>query len=64
MTSEQLDRDAAGIAHMTPEQRDHEAALLYEDRIAERGPRWSQLGEVTRSVWIEYVLAGERVRLW
>ena len=41
-----------------------EAAALYHERVAERGPRWHQLGEVTKSVWREFVLAGQRARLW
>ena len=38
---------------------DEEARVLYEQRVAERGPRWDQIGEVTKSVWREYVLAGQ-----
>lgn len=29
------------------------ARRLYTERVAERGPTWEQLGEVTRSVWRE-----------
>jgi hypothetical protein len=35
------------------------AARLYTQRAAERGPPWDQLGEITRLVWIGYVLIGE-----
>ena len=31
---------------------------------AERGPAWHQLGEVTKSVWYGYVLAGVELPLW
>lgn len=41
-----------------------EAAALYAECVAERGPRWEQIGEVTKSVWREYVIAGQRARLW
>lgn len=60
MTPEELDQEAA----MTPEELDQEAAMLYGQRVQERGPRWEQLGDVTKSVWREYVLAGERAELW
>lgn len=29
------------------------AQALYAQRVAERGPRWDQLGDVTRGVWLE-----------
>jgi hypothetical protein len=29
------------------------AASLYAEGAGERGPAWSQLGGVTRSVWLE-----------
>lgn len=29
------------------------ARRLYAERVAERGPLWDQLGEVTKSVWRE-----------
>lgn len=32
------------------------ARLLYAERVAERGPRWDQLGEVTKLVWRERAL--------
>ena len=48
---------------MTKAEVDAEAKDLYEQRVAERGPRWDQLGETTKNVWREYVLAGQRVDL-
>lgn len=27
------------------------AARLYAERVAERGPAWHQLGDVTKGVW-------------
>lgn len=41
-----------------------EARILYHECAAERGPRWDQLGETTKSVWRERVLTGQRARLW
>jgi hypothetical protein len=41
-----------------------EAELLYTQRVAERGPRWEQLGDTTKSVWREYVVQGQRADLW
>ena len=43
---------------MTTAQIEEEAQALYEQCAAERGPAWSQLGEVTKEVWREYVRAG------
>jgi hypothetical protein len=45
-----------------PEELDTEAMLLYEQCLTPK-PSWEQLGETTRSVWIERVLAGERADL-
>lgn len=39
-----------------------EAELLYEQCPTPK-PAWEQLSEVTRSVWRERVLAGERAEL-
>lgn len=39
-----------------------EAQLLYEECPTPK-PAWEQLGETTRSVWRERVLAGERASL-
>ena len=47
---------------MTPEELDHEAQLLYEECLTPK-PAWEQLGEATRSVWRDRVLAGERASL-
>ena len=33
------------------------ARSMYAERCAERGPRWDQLGDVTRSVWMDYARA-------
>lgn len=41
---------------MSPEQIEALAERMYTERIAERGPRWNQLGEVTKSVWREYAM--------
>ncbi len=49
---------------MNARQLDTEASLLYHERVYERGPEWSMLGDVTKSVWREYVLAGQLARLW
>lgn len=49
---------------MTAAVLDTEASLLYHERIYERGPKWEQLGEVTKSLWRGYVLAGQLARLW
>lgn len=40
-------------------QVDSEAAALYQQRVAERGPPWEQLGDITKSVWRERVLDGQ-----
>lgn len=32
------------------------ARQLYAQRVAERGPAWDQLGEVTKQVWREIAL--------
>jgi hypothetical protein len=32
---------------------DQLAQRMYAERVAERGPRWDQLGDVTRGVWLE-----------
>ena len=47
---------------MTPEELDAEARLLYEECPTPK-PTWEQLGEVTKSVWRDRVLAGERASL-
>lgn len=47
---------------MTPEELDLEARLLYDECRTPK-PDWEQLGEATRSVWRERVLAGERASL-
>lgn len=49
---------------MTAAQIEREAEALYTQRIAERGPRWHQLGEVTKGVWREYVMQGQLADLW
>lgn len=49
-------------AEVTPEELDTEARLLYEQCPTPK-PSWEQLGETTRSVWRERVLAGERADL-
>lgn len=43
---------------------EQEAEALYEQCVQERGPRWEQLSDVTRSVWREYVALGTRAQLW
>lgn len=49
---------------LTPEQVLQEAEALYAECESVK-PRWDQLGEVTKSVWVGYVLAGRRaVELW
>ena len=48
---------------LTPEDLEREARLLY-DQCPTVKPDWEQLGEVTKSVWVEKVLKGERARLW
>ena len=49
---------------LTPEQVLAEAEALYEECQTVK-PRWDQIGDVTRSVWIDMVLAGRRAeRLW
>jgi hypothetical protein len=47
---------------MTSEEIDTEAMLLYEQCRTPK-PSWDQLGETTRSVWRERVLAGDRADL-
>lgn len=47
---------------MTSEELDAEARLLYEECPTPK-PTWEQLGEVTKSVWRDRVLAGERASL-
>ncbi len=49
---------------MSDEELEQEAAALYAVYAAERGPAWHQLGEVTKSVWYGYVLAGVELPLW
>ena len=44
---------------MTPAELELVAKALYESRDTV-APKWGQLGDVTRSVWIGYVLAGQR----
>ena len=49
---------------LTPEQVLAEAEALYNECESVK-PRWDQLSEVTKSVWVGYVLAGRRaVELW
>jgi hypothetical protein len=48
---------------LTPEEVLREAELLYDECPTVK-PRWDQLGEVTKSVWVEKVLAGWRAALW
>jgi hypothetical protein len=33
------------------------AEAMYAERVAERGPAWRDLGDVTRAVWIERAMA-------
>ena len=33
------------------------AEMMYAERVAERGPAWRDLGDVTRAVWIERAMA-------
>jgi hypothetical protein len=47
---------------LTTEEVDHEAQLLYEECPTPK-PAWEQLGDTTKSVWRERVLAGERADL-
>jgi hypothetical protein len=54
---------AAAAEELTPAQLLVEAQLLYEQGESVR-PAWEQLGDVTRSVWTDRVLAGERAVLW
>lgn len=53
----------ASPTDLTPEQLLQEAELLY-DQCPTVKPRWDQLGEVTKSVWVEKVKNGERAELW
>ena len=48
---------------MAPADLDREAQMLYEQCPTPK-PAWEQLGEVTKSVWRERVLRGERAELW
>ena len=48
-------RDERLGAGVTPE-LEQLAEMLYAQRVQERGPAWSQLGDVTRSVWLERAL--------
>jgi len=32
------------------------AEMMYTERVAERGPAWAQIGDVTRGVWIEMAM--------
>jgi hypothetical protein len=48
---------------MADSEVDREAQMLYEQCLTPK-PAWEQLGEVTKSVWRERVLAGERAELW
>jgi hypothetical protein len=36
------------------------AQQLYESRDLKHAPPWSQLGDVTRSVWVDKIKAGEK----
>lgn len=33
------------------------ARQMYAERVAERGPAWEDLGDVTRDVWLERAAA-------
>ena len=55
------DTSAAGL--MTDAEIDAEARLLYDECPSVK-PTWDQCGDVTRSVWRDRVLAGERAVLW
>jgi hypothetical protein len=48
---------------MTDAEIDAEARLLYDECPSVK-PTWDQCGDVTRSVWRDRVLAGERAVLW
>jgi hypothetical protein len=48
---------------LTPEQALVEAEFLYDECPTVK-PTWEQLSEVTKSVWVDMVLAGKRARLW
>lgn len=54
---------AATSEVLTPGQLEVEAKLLY-DQCPTVKQDWEQLGEVTKSVWKDRVLAGERAVLW
>jgi hypothetical protein len=55
--------DADFSVVLTPEQALVEAELLYDECPTVK-PAWEQLGEVTKSVWVDMVLAGKRAVLW
>lgn len=48
----------SGGQTMDARELEERAKELYESGCTPR-PRWSQLGEVTKSVWREYVLEGQ-----
>jgi hypothetical protein len=48
---------------LTLAQLEAEAKLLYDECPTPK-PDWEQLGEVTKDVWRERVLAGARAVLW
>ncbi len=48
---------------LTSEQALVEAELLYDECPTVK-PAWDQLGDVTKSVWVDKVLAGQRAVLW
>ena len=58
-----IDADMLDTALMTPAQLLVEAQLLYDECPTVK-PAWEQLGDVTRSVWVDMVLAGDRAVLW
>ena len=59
MLSEDCDYDMLSAREL-----EAEAEALYAECESVK-PRWDQLGEVTKSVWVGYVLAGRRaVELW
>lgn len=52
-------------ADLTPEDLEREAEALYVERsLRAAWPAWHQLGDVTKSVWRDMVLAGERAEPW
>ena len=59
MLSEDCDYDA-----LTEQEVLAEAKALYDECPTVK-PSWDQLGEVTKSVWVGYVMAGRRAEvLW